>query len=184
MLDIIEQELVPPPESFLWPGVPGPDVFTVRAETSIVVEQEYPLDNEAAVFAFFGWAGTLQQLPAGSGTISYQPAPLSWSPPYDLTQAASVGWVRSVVDVVNNSLAGKLNVTLTVTLAAGATTTTVTDARVSAFSAILLMPLTANAAAEQANGTVYVSAQKSGECTLTHANNAQSDRTFRLLIVA
>jgi hypothetical protein len=41
-----------------------------------------------------------------------------------------------------------------------------------------LFPRTAHAAAELAAGGCYVSAVGSGSFTLTHANNAQTDRTF------
>jgi hypothetical protein len=40
------------------------------------------------------------------------------------------------------------------------------------------MPTTANAAAELGNGTLHVSARAKGSFTLTHANNAQPDRSF------
>ena len=92
--------------------------------------------------------------------------------------------VRRIVDTVNRSLSGKLNVTLNVTLAANAASTTVIDARISAFSALLFTPLSANAAVEQAAGGLYVSAQQSGQATVQHANNAQIDRVFRMVILA
>lgn len=121
---------------------------------------------------------------AGADAAGYRPAPLSEAAPRNLGDAASVRWVRRVVDTVNNSLRGKLNVTLNVTLAANADTTIVTDARISAFSALMFTPLTANAAAEQAAGGLYVTSQRSGEATVAHANNAQSDRMFRMVILA
>ena len=40
------------------------------------------------------------------------------------------------------------------------------------------MLTTANAAAEVGAGGMYVSAQGDGSFTVTHANNAQADRTF------
>lgn len=114
----------------------------------------------------------------------YDPAPLGGEDPQSLSQAASRTWVRRIVEVVNGVLGGKLNAVASVTLAASAATTTVTDARISPFSFIGFSPLTANAAAEIGNGTLYVSAQTSGSCTLTHANNAQTDRNLTLLIVS
>ena len=113
----------------------------------------------------------------------YLPAPLSGSAPGRLGDAASGLWVRRVVDVVNNMLRGKLNAVLPVTLAANAATTTVIDARISAFSALLFSPLSAHAAAEIAAGGFYVSAQQSGQAVLTHANNAQADRNFNMAIL-
>lgn len=66
----------------------------------------------------------------------------------------------------------------TVTLSANVATTTVTDRRVGAFSFIGFMPTTANAAAEIGAGTMYVSSRSAEAFTITHANNAQVDRTF------
>lgn len=90
---------------------------------------------------------------------------------------------RETIRRINELLQGRANVTLEVTLAAGAGSTTVRDARLSEQSHIDPMPLTANAAAEKAAGTMWVSAQTAGEATITHANNAQTDRTFRLAIL-
>lgn len=91
-------------------------------------------------------------------------------------------WALQMRDVVNGALSGKQNVTGAVTLAANSTTTTLKDARISAYSQITYEPLTANAAAEQAGGTMYTSDKKSGQATITHASNAQTDRTFRYAI--
>lgn len=88
---------------------------------------------------------------------------------------------RSVEDRVNLILAGKINATKSVTLTAGATTTTLTDARISAASYIGLMPTTATASA--AMDAVYVSARTSGSATLTHDNTADVDRTYLALII-
>jgi hypothetical protein len=76
--------------------------------------------------------------------------------------------------------AGRSNGVGTVTLAAGVTTTTVNDPNVSALSVILLMQTTANAAAALA--TTYQSTTVNKQFILTHANNAQTDRTFRYAI--
>ena len=113
----------------------------------------------------------------------YPQAPINDAAPLSLSLAASAGWLRTVVTTVNNILRGKLNVTLSVTLAANATSTIVTDARVSARSALLLSPLTAHAAAELAAGTLYVASQQNGQATIAHANNGQLDRQFTLVIL-
>jgi putative flippase GtrA len=89
--------------------------------------------------------------------------------------------VRRVVDVVNRTLSGKLNVTLPVTLQNGNTTTTIIDPRITAYSALLLTPLTAHAAAIAAS--VYVSSQQNGQATFTHSNTANTDQLFRLCII-
>lgn len=94
------------------------------------------------------------------------------------------GWLGKMREVVNNILLGKMNVTLDVTLAPNAASTVVSDPRIGAGSLIsLAMPLTANAAAERANGTAIVASRGKQTATITHANNAQTDRNFRLAII-
>ena len=96
---------------------------------------------------------------------------------------AVIGWLSRVRDVVNNIMRGKINATLDVTLTVSAASTTVSDARIGGSCGIYLMPLSANAAAEIGNGTIWWSAPGNQTVTLNHANNAQADRTFRLLII-
>jgi len=45
------------------------------------------------------------------------------------------------------------------------------------------MPTTANAAAELAAGTMYVSSQTTEQATITHASAGSGDRSFRVLII-
>ena len=111
------------------------------------------------------------------------PAPVDWSPPGKLNDAASRNWVRQVADTVNNVLYGNLNAVTDVTLVAGGIHTTVSWSRISAYSGLFFCPLSANAAAEIGNGTLWVSGLTSGSATLTHANNGQTDRNYRVLIV-
>ena len=93
--------------------------------------------------------------------------------------------LQSVVAVVNRLNSGKINAVIKVTLAANASQTVVTDARLTLFGGVTFDPLTANAAAEVASGTIYVAAanRRSGEWTITHANNSQTDRQFRMVII-
>ena len=91
---------------------------------------------------------------------------------------------REVSQVVNNILDGKLNSTGSVTCTASATSTTVSDFRAGLTSVILLMPTTANAAAEQGNGTIFVSTRNKQSFVVTHANNTQVDRSFEYIIIA
>lgn len=79
---------------------------------------------------------------------------------------------------IRNLQQGRSNATGSVTLAAGAPATVVTAPNCSATSQVFLFPRTAHAAAELAAGGCYVSAIASGSFTVTHANNAQADRTF------
>jgi hypothetical protein len=78
--------------------------------------------------------------------------------------------------VINQLVRGRSNCTGTVTLTASASSTTVTNNYINANSKPMLCPTTANAAAALA--TTYISAVAAGSFTITHANNAQVDKTF------
>jgi hypothetical protein len=88
---------------------------------------------------------------------------------------------RKIAHTANLSMSGKLNAVVQVTLAANSATTTVTDERIGGSTYFGFQPMTANAAA--ALGGLYVSSQANGTATLAHANNAQSDRTFNVLLI-
>lgn len=79
---------------------------------------------------------------------------------------------------INELASGRCNATGTLTLVAGATTTTVVAPTCAPGSVPILVPTTPNAATEIGNGTLYVSAVGKGAFTATHANNVQTDRTF------
>ena len=85
---------------------------------------------------------------------------------------------RKINTVINQLAQGRSNAAGSVTLTANTTTTVVAAGNCGAGSVVLLSPLTAHAAAEIGNGTIFVSAVSNGSFTLTHANNAQSDRVF------
>lgn len=86
--------------------------------------------------------------------------------------------MRKVASGVNQLSDGRSNATGTVTLTASQATTTLTDPRIGTDTVICLVPTTANAAAEVGAGGLYISAVTAGSATLTHANNAQTDRDF------
>lgn len=92
-------------------------------------------------------------------------------------------WLRSLTDVVRGLMIGRANIAADLTLTANQSSTVITDPRLHSRSIILPMPTTANAAAEIAAGTMWVSAQGDGTATITHASNAQTDRTFRIGIL-
>lgn len=106
-------------------------------------------------------------------TPGYPTAPEAWS--------NEVEHRRKIARTSNLALGGKLNAVTQITLTANSATTTVTDARIGASTFFGFQPLTADAAA--ALGGLYVSSQANGTATLAHANNAQSDRTFRVLLI-
>jgi len=85
---------------------------------------------------------------------------------------------RRVNTAINELAKGRSNAVGSVTLGVSAVSTTVQARNCGAGSVVLLSPLTAHAAAEIGNGTLWVSAVANGAFTLAHANNAQNDRTF------
>ena len=94
-------------------------------------------------------------------------------------------FMRRMYEVLQQVRSGKLEVVGEVTLTASAASTAVTDIRVSPQSVIVWHPRTANAAAELANGTMYVTDANmgSGTFTITHANAASTDRDFRYAVI-
>lgn len=86
-----------------------------------------------------------------------------------------------IIEVLRGAMDGKTNNTGTVTLRASETTTTIADARIGTGSVILLMPLSATAAA--AMDAVYVSARGKQTATLTHDSDAATDRAFAYAVI-
>lgn len=88
--------------------------------------------------------------------------------------------IRNLVFAINQLIRGRANSVDSVTLTENSATTVVTPpVQISNSEAkIFFTPRTANAAAEVGNGTMYVSAITRTNFTITHANNAQTDRTF------
>jgi hypothetical protein len=82
----------------------------------------------------------------------------------------------NLTDTANALIDGRSNAVGTFTLTAGATTTDVEDNLFQSDMVPVWSPMTANAAA--AVGTTYLSARTKGGFTITHTNNAQTDRTF------
>ena len=78
---------------------------------------------------------------------------------------------------------GKSNNTDLWTLDANQGSTTFTDERLGWDSSIFFMPTTANAAAELATLYVAESGRVNGSVTVTHANDANADKIFRVAII-
>lgn len=89
---------------------------------------------------------------------------------------------RLIADAITGIMRGKTNCVLDVTLAANVTATTITDDRLGYFTGIYLDPLTANAAGAMATTYCLQANRLKGSFTLTHANAATTDRTFRVAI--
>jgi hypothetical protein len=85
-----------------------------------------------------------------------------------------------IVQSIRELFEGRSHAVGTVTLRANQTTTTVSDENCGAGSYPQLEAMTANAAAARA--TTYISAVAAKSFTITHANNAQTDRTFSYAI--
>ena len=88
---------------------------------------------------------------------------------------------REANRTINQLIEGRNNSFGTVTLTANAASTVVSSLIIPKTGVPLLMPMTANAAAALA--TTYASAVINGAFTLTHANNAQADKTFRYVVL-
>ena len=83
-----------------------------------------------------------------------------------------------IVRAVRELFEGRSNAVGTFTLTANAVSTTVTAQNCGAGCTVLPFPKTASAAAELGNGTMYIGTVSNGSFVVTHANNAQADRTF------
>ncbi len=94
-----------------------------------------------------------------------------------------VRWARQMVVWGQRIMGGKTANFREVTLTASVASTVVTDQRCTTGSVILFDPTTANAATELYGATMYVGTRRKGSFTITHANNAQTDRTFRYIVV-
>lgn len=94
-------------------------------------------------------------------------------------------FARQISAAVALLFQGKANNTGSVTLTAGAASTVLADPRLTIDSAVVFDPMTANAAAELAAGTLYAltANRNNGTWTLTHANAVSTDRTFRYAII-
>jgi hypothetical protein len=92
---------------------------------------------------------------------------------------------RKLFDALFRLMQGKSQNVAEVTLTANSATTVFNDIRLSIQTAILFDPRTANAATEYHGGTMYIldANRGKGTCTITHANNAQVDRTFFVAFV-
>lgn len=93
--------------------------------------------------------------------------------------------LKNMINVINRINRGKFNCTGTITLTANAATTVITDNRLLIDSTLVFDPMSANAATELYGATMYVleANRNNGAWTITHANNAQTDRKFAFAIL-
>lgn len=83
-----------------------------------------------------------------------------------------------LVSAINQLGQGRSSAVGTLTLTAGATSTTVTAPNCGAGCKVFLMPTTANAAAAVASTYIDPDDVTKEQFIVTHANNSQTDRTF------
>jgi hypothetical protein len=91
--------------------------------------------------------------------------------------------LKKIVLAIQQLAAGRSNAVGTVTLATGAASTIVTDKNCAVGSVPITVPVTANAATEIGNGTMFISAVTNGSFTISHANSATPGRTFLYALV-
>jgi hypothetical protein len=116
----------------------------------------------------------------------YPPVPIGGSAPKQVGDAADASWVKKIAELANNVLKGKINVVLPISLTPSATSTTIIDARIGPYSALLLQPLTVHAAAALYSATsvlVDPTSQKQGSVIFDHASDTNSDKIFNLVIL-
>lgn len=96
-------------------------------------------------------------------------------------------WALKVRNTANNNLNGKLNSAGTFTLAASTVSTEVKFAygMVGENTQIIYFPLTANASAVWAAGTMFQSSRDVANSVLglTHASDANTDKTFAYVLI-
>lgn len=88
---------------------------------------------------------------------------------------------RQMARKINSLNMGKSNCVVDVVVTAGATSTTITDVRISPFSFLSTMAFDANGAADEAAG-IYFDTFNSGSVKMHHRSDA-SVRSVRLLIL-
>jgi hypothetical protein len=89
---------------------------------------------------------------------------------------------RLLAQASNQHNQGKFNCTIELTLNANSTSTTLYDQRIGAYSLLVLTPVTQHAAQEISGGGLYIaeSTMLNGSAVITHVNNTQTDRNFRV----
>jgi hypothetical protein len=91
--------------------------------------------------------------------------------------------LQRIVDAIIQLVGGRQNSVGDVTLRDGQTTTTVTFPNCSSECRVFLFPQTANAAAALATTYILKANITRGAFTITHANNAQTDKEFSFVCI-
>jgi len=101
-------------------------------------------------------------------------------PPKDLEDQRKLGRLQS--SAIDGLMKGRSNNVLDVTLGASVGTTTVVDSRIGAQTVAICIPTTANASAIALPYRDF-SATVNGTMDLVHANDANADKTFKIILV-
>ena len=107
-------------------------------------------------------------------------------PPATITSFSDLTpWLRTFWDAFSHVRHGKMDCVLEFTLTANAATSTLTFEWLSPQSVVTFDPKTASAATELYGATMYVLTANRGNktWTVTHANNANADRTFQVSVI-
>lgn len=88
-----------------------------------------------------------------------------------------------IVRAVRSLYEGRTNAVGAVTLTVNAASTTVSAINCGLGNRVFLMPMTANAAAALATTYIQAANVTGGQFVITHANNAQNDRTFGYVVL-
>jgi hypothetical protein len=106
-------------------------------------------------------------------------------PAPSLTPQQMSSYMRRIWDAMQPLRKGKTENVTELTLTANVATTVLNYKGLSPQSVIVFDPKTANAAAELAAGTMYVltANRANDQWTVTHANNAQADRSFQVAVI-
>ena len=98
-------------------------------------------------------------------------------------EVSFVRWGRQINRAIDGLMHGRSNNVGEVTLSASTAASVVSDVRVNINSAIQFVPTTSNAALDASSaGGVWASTVANGSFTITHPNNANSDKTFKYVI--
>lgn len=121
-------------------------------------------------------------LPAISTGIAYVNAQFAARPRVPQEAANEKQHRKMLANGVNRAIKGQIDCTFPLTLPSGLNFTQINDSRISKWTAVVMTPTTANAAAEMASGQCYVTVSD-GFLTVTHRNNSQTDRTFQVALI-
>jgi hypothetical protein len=99
-----------------------------------------------------------------------------------VSKGASTEQIATVLDRVNK---GKFNATFDISLSQSSTSTTIYDPRITPTSALILDPLTSEAAHELSGGKVYIASGNrfNGSAIVTHQNYGTNHHNYRVLVI-